>query len=169
MRFKKTIETRRLKIEPIALKDSMFVKILLNTEGWKRNIGDRNINSLEDAEIYIQKIIINKNYSFRVARLKENNYPVGIVSLIKRERHQYPDIGFAFLPEYNGKGYAYEAARALLDRIIGERIWSNIIAITIPANSSSIKLLEKLGLKYQNVYEENGETLALYSLHEGCD
>ena len=45
---------------------------------------------------------------------------IGICGLFKRENLEHPDIGFAALPEYYGKGYTVEAARAVMDWAVGE-------------------------------------------------
>jgi RimJ/RimL family protein N-acetyltransferase len=160
----KILTTARLKLALLQLTDSIFIKSLLNTDGWIQNIGNKHINNLDDAEAYIDKILTSENYDYYVVRLKDSNTSIGIISFIKRENQNFPDIGFAFLPEYNGKGYAYEAAKAFLESKLKEKLWQNIIAITIPSNRNSIALLEKLGLKHQKTFEDNGEVLSLYSL-----
>jgi [ribosomal protein S5]-alanine N-acetyltransferase len=164
--MKEILETERLFIKAMNKSDAEFVKALLNTEGWIRNIGNRNISTINDAEDYIQRISSNTNYSYNVVRLKENAIAIGIVTFIKRDNYKYPDIGFAFLPEYSGKGYAYEASKRFLDNILLETEWKNIIAITLTSNHNSIKLLEKLGLKQSKTFNENEAVLFLYSLHE---
>ncbi|MBS1916696.1 MAG: GNAT family N-acetyltransferase [Bacteroidetes bacterium] len=164
--MKEALTTPRLVIEALHVSDAGFIKQLLNTEGWLQNIGNRNINTIKDAEAYIQKILGNKNYNYHIVRLKENYSPIGVVTFIKRENHQYPDIGFAFLPEYSGKGYAYEASKIFLDNLLKEQNCENIIAITLRTNAKSVRLLEKLGLKFNKTFKENGEHLLLYSLSD---
>jgi len=164
--MKGKLTTERVTIEALNISDAEFIKTLLNTEGWIRNIGNRNIATIKDAETYIQKILGNDNYNYYVVRVKENSTPIGIVTFIKRDNQQYPDIGFAFLPEYAGRGYAYEASKAFLDNILEERKWENIIGITLITNSNSIKLLEKLGLRCRKTFKENEEHLFLYSLYD---
>jgi RimJ/RimL family protein N-acetyltransferase len=87
--------------------------------------------------------------------------------IIKRETLNNPDIGFAFLPAYNGKGYALEMASATLDfakKTLGMPV---ISAITLPGNANSIRLLEKLGFRYsqQVIFPGSDEPLLLYNSH----
>ena len=81
-----------------------------------------------------------------------------------RDNHQHPDIGFAILPKFEKKGYAFEASNAYLDLVKKEIIEDKIIAITLPENTASIKLIEKLGLIYEADFLDNDETLQLYSM-----
>ncbi len=99
--------------------DSQFIFELLNSPTWLKYIGDRDIKNLDDAQNYIINGPI-KSYEihgfglYKVA-LKNNDTPIGICGLLKREGLEDNDIGFAFLPEYEEKGYAYESAKAILD------------------------------------------------------
>lgn len=136
---------------------------LLNTEGWLKYIGDRQVRTIKDAEAYIQKITLNKNASYFVCVQKDNEIPVGAITFIKREYLESPDIGFAFLPAYAGKGYAYEAAKKVLDEMESA---GTIHAITMKTNDRSIKLIEKLGLQFDKEIKVNDEMLQLYTSAE---
>lgn len=156
-------ETERLSLKPIQLSDFKFIKELVNTDGWIKFIGDRNIHSDEDAQNYIQKIISNEFIKYWVARLKNENIPIGIITFIKRDYLAFYDIGFAFLPEYSKNGYAFEASNAILIEIQTDRKYSKILATTIPTNTKSIRLLEKLGFSFQEEIEQENEKLLVYS------
>ena len=158
------LETERLRIRPIALTDGEFIYQLVNTPGWLKFIGDRNVRSSSDAESYIRKILANKNYYYSVFELKNTKEAIGIITFLYRDNQKFPDIGFAMLDGYGKKGYAFEACRKYLDEIIRENIASKIIAITLPENSNSVKLIEKLGLKYESDFTDNAEVLQLYAL-----
>jgi RimJ/RimL family protein N-acetyltransferase len=160
----KEFETSRLRIRPINLNDAGFVHRLLNSEGWLDYIGDRNIRDMADAENYIQKILDNKQYFYSVFERKDSNDPLGLVTFLLREDQEFPDIGFAILPEYESKGYAYEASRKYLDEILRSGAFENVIAITLPRNRRSIKLLKKLGLAYASEFSKDGQKLVRYSL-----
>jgi RimJ/RimL family protein N-acetyltransferase len=163
----RTFITERLFIEPLANKDSDFIFELLNTDGWIKFIGNRNINSNDDAVAYIEKIKENKNINYWTVNLKETNSSIGLVTLIKRDYLEHPDIGFAFLPGFYNKGYAYEAAKAVLTDLITDNTITNILAITLPGNNSSIRLLRKLGLSFDKEMERDKETLHIYSATAG--
>ncbi|MEO1051444.1 MAG: GNAT family N-acetyltransferase [Bacteroidota bacterium] len=158
------IETERLQIRPIDLADAVFILDLVNSEGWLKFIGDRNVTDKDDAVKYIQRILDNPNFFYSVFELKASKKPIGIVTFLHRENEKFPDIGFALLPEYEGNGYTYEAAKAYIVKIISLHQHERIIAITKPDNQKSINLLRKLGLKYQGDHSKGEEVLSYYSL-----
>ena len=160
----KNLETGRLIIRPINLTDSKFIIELVNSEGWLKFIGNRSISNDNDAKKYIQKILDSQNFYYCVFQLKTTKEPIGIVTLLNRSEHKFPDIGFAMLPEYEKNGYTLEACRKYLDEIIESNRYGNIIAITIPDNEKSIKLLIKLGFEYESDYIRDNETLSIFSL-----
>ena len=110
------IETERLIIRPIRIGDAEFIKALVNSDGWLKFIGDRNVSNKDDALRYIQKILDNENYYYSVFELKESGEAIGIVTFLKRDDEKFPDIGFAILPEYEKMGYAFEASYAYLEK-----------------------------------------------------
>jgi len=160
----KILETERLFIEPLSKTDSKFILELLNTQGWIKFIGDRNVHNEIDAGNYIQRILDNHNCAYSVFKLKENKTPLGIITFIKRDNQQFPDIGFAMLPGYEKNGFAYEAARKYMDEIVKNGQHKNIIGITVSDNWKSISLLEKLGLRFKEKYFEKNDELSVYSV-----
>ena len=158
-----SLTTERLLIEPLSLNESDFIFELLNTEGWIKFIGQRNINSAADATAYIQKIVDNPNTTYWSVKLKDAQTTIGLVTLIKRDYLEHHDIGFAFLPQFANKGYAYEAANAVLNHVMSAYHLSIILATTVPENGSSIKLLKKLRLEFDREIEEHSEVLWVYS------
>ncbi|MFT3681444.1 MAG: GNAT family N-acetyltransferase [Ferruginibacter sp.] len=153
--------TARLYISLLSDDDHAFITELVNTKGWIEFIGDRNIHTTEAALAYINKINSNPNITYWVVRLGNNNVPIGVVSFIKRDYLDSPDIGFAFLPQYAGHGYAFEAASAVLSSVTKEN--PRILATTIPHNVNSIKLLKKLGFSFEKEIEAENEKLHVYA------
>ncbi len=97
---------------------------------------------------------------------KKINTPIGMCGILKRETLDHPDLGFAFLPEYIGKGYGFEAATATM-AVAKERLkLPTLCAITVPYNENSIKLLEKVGMKFNKriCFPNNPEELLLYQV-----
>jgi len=167
----KTYETERLIIKIVDMNDADFLLKLVNTEKWIKNIGDRNIHNLEDAQKYVSEKnlpqIERLGFGNCVVILKSDHTKIGTVGLYDREGIEGVDIGFAFLEEYEGKGYAYESAKKLMDVGINEFGINKVSAITLPENFSSIKLIEKLGLKFKEVVKipNDDEDLNLYELN----
>ena len=149
-------------MNPVRTEDYEFIRQLVNTEGWLKYIGERNIHSIDASKAYIQKILDSYTIDYWVTYLKETNRPIGMVSLVKRDYLEHFDIGFAFLPEYMGKGYAFEATNAVLQKLKEATDVTEVLAITIPGNISSIKLLQKLGLEFHKEIETNDEKLHVY-------
>ena len=157
------IITERLNLNLLTLNDCDFVKRLVNTDGWIEFIGDRHVDSIDDAIAYINKILNTENLFYWVVRLMDNNAPIGIISFIKRSYLENFDIGFAFLPEYNGNGYAYEAAKEVLSVVSETPGYYPVVATTIPQNVKSIKLLIKLGLQFEKEMQVEDEIVHIYS------
>jgi RimJ/RimL family protein N-acetyltransferase len=90
---------------------------------------------------------------------------MGICGLVKREGLEDTDLGFAFLPPFWGKGYAVEAASAVMTEAREEIGLRKVVAITVPENHRSIRVLEKVGLRFQKMIRlsEEGAALRLYS------
>lgn len=156
-------ETERLLLSPLAETDTVFIYELLNSKGWIRFIGDRNINTLEDANAYIDKILYGKNLQYWVVREKGKNIPVGMVTFMKRNYLDHWDLGFAFLERHGKKGYAYEAAHTVLKAAKAIKAHGTVLATTLPDNVKSIQLLEKLGFQFDKKMKVEKELLSVYA------
>ena len=156
------LATTRLLIEPLNLNDNNFILDLVNTEGWLKFIGNRNIKSSDESINYIQKILANKNIVYWIVKLKNNKDKIGVVTFIKRDYLEHHDIGFAFLPKFSKNGYAYEAVNAVLNQLFQHHDLKHILATTIPENTNSIKLLERLGLIFEKEIEIEKEKLYVF-------
>lgn len=163
------IITDRLELNFINEEDHDFIFTLVNSKGWLEFIGDRNIRSKQDSLDYIKKLKNIPDLIYWVVRLKEYNTPIGIVSFLKRSYLENFDIGFAFLPEYHGNGYAFEAAQKVLSIAENSGEYSPVLATTIPRNTSSINLLTKLGLNYNREILVGNDTLHVYSTAQKMD
>jgi RimJ/RimL family protein N-acetyltransferase len=146
-------ETERLRLRRLATDDAPFILRLLNDDGWLRFIGDKNVRSLADARRYLEQgplaMYARHGMGLWLAERKADAQPIGMCGLIRRDGLDDVDIGFAFLPEFRGDGYAYEAASAALAHgrdVIGLK---RIVAITSIDNERSGKLLRKIGLTLQ--------------------
>jgi [ribosomal protein S5]-alanine N-acetyltransferase len=164
--MKSTYKTKRVFLRELNTNDNAFIFELLNTAGWIKFIGDRNIKTCEDADNYIQKIISNPAISYRVVILNDNPTPIGLVTFIKRDYLDHPDIGFAFLPAYNKQGYAFEASNEVLQDLLNTAQQQTILATTIPENASSVQLLKKLGFSFIKEITIDGELLHVFAIHK---
>lgn len=149
------LETERLEFHQLSLNDIDFIIDLLNSPGWLQYIGDRGIKTPEDAADYIalgpMQSYQNNGFGLWLIKLKGSNTPIGLCGLIKRDYLDDADIGYAFLPQYFGKGYAYEAAKATLDIAKSKYHLKRVVAITTKDNERSIALLMKLGMHFEKM------------------
>lgn len=159
----KTYTTSRLRLSSLQLTDTTFIKELVNTEGWIKFIGDRNIHTEEAAKTYVEKLLYSQHIHYWIVSLQENGIPVGVVTLIKRDYLPHHDIGFAFLPEHGKKGYAFEAATAVLQDVVQDPQHTKILATTLKENTSSIHLLQKMGFEFEGEIDTDAEKLLLYA------
>jgi [ribosomal protein S5]-alanine N-acetyltransferase len=146
-------ETTRLKIRKITIEDAAFILRLVNEPSFMENIGDKEVRSLKDARQFILKgswtCRERPGYGQFLVELKNGGNPVGICGLLYRKPLLVTDIGFAFLPEYWGCGLAYEAAAAVLTYGHSKLGIKKIVGLTAAENLTSIKLLTKLGMKFE--------------------
>src|SRR5574342_361855 len=151
----KVLETERLILRRFVPADAGFIRELLNEPSFIQNIGDRGVRTLSDAERYILNGPVasyaRNGFGLYLVALKETNESIGMCGLIKRDVLEDVDIGYAFLPEFWSKGYAVESALAVKTYardVIGLK---RMVAITDPANEGSIRVLEKLGLRFEKM------------------
>lgn len=164
-----TLSTERLHLLKLGLEDAPFVLKLVNSQGWLQYIGDRNIHTIEAAEDYIKtgpwKSFDQFGFGLMKAVLPEKDTPIGMCGLLQRDFLDHPDIGFAFLPEYEGKGYAYEASKAILGHFGSKHNIPVILAMTHPGNERSQNLLTRLGFTFSKQFAVNNGSLSnLYTL-----
>lgn len=163
------LTTERLIIRQLTLKDCSFFFELVNDPAWIQNIGDRNVKTLQDAEDYLNDRIIppynDLGFGFYAVVDKETKTILGISGFIKRDELEHVDVGFAFLPQGRGKGYAFESTQALMDYGKKTLGFTTILGIANNENKRSHRLLEKIGLRFQRyiqLYNEEKE-ISLFS------
>lgn len=149
------LDTERLALRWLEPADAAFILELTNDPDWLRHIGDRGIRSLADATRYIAEgpraMCERLGFGLYCVVLRQTGTAIGLCGLIKRDWLDDVDIGFAFLPAFRGCGYALEAAAATLRYAQDALGLHSIAAIVSPANADSIRLLEKLGLKFERM------------------
>lgn len=146
------LTTERLLIRELSIVDTAFIFRLMNAPNWIRFIGDRNVKTVAEASNYISSKIIRSyrinGFGLYLVTLKITREPMGICGLVKRDGLNHPDLGFAFLPQYEGRGYASEAAAAVLNYAGNTLHLKQVEGITTKNNKASVSVLEKAGMKY---------------------
>lgn len=167
------LETERLALRELAPGDAGFIVELLNQPSFVRFIGDKGVRTLDDAQEYLQNGPLGSyrrhGYGLYMTQLAADATPVGICGLVKRDELEYPDLGFAFLPQYWSRGYAYESARAVLEYGRDVLGLARILAVTSLDNEGSIRLLRKVGLTFDKVIDlsGDGDEVNLFSINYG--
>ena len=156
------LETPRLRLRRISDDDADFILELLNEPSYIQNIGDRGLRTSDNARSYISNKLRasydNFGYGLYLVESKEETIPLGISGFVKREVLEHADIGFAFLQRFWSKGYAYESAAGVLGYGRAVLGFDRVLGITAPHNKSSIRLLEKLGLRFERMIQLPGLT-----------
>ena len=159
------METERLRLRPVTVEDAELMLSVWNDPAFIRHVLDRGIRTLEQAREAIesgaQKLFEDYGYGPYCMSLKSDGTLVGICGLFKRENLEDPDIGFSVLPPHCGKGYAGEAAVAVVDYARDELGIDVLTAIVAPANAPSIGLIEKLGLTFEQMITMPGDDNAI--------
>ncbi|WP_144198962.1 GNAT family N-acetyltransferase [Shewanella sp. KCT] len=163
-----TLETERLVLREMTVKDAPFMLTLLNSQGFLDNIGDRGVRTLVQAENHLIEGPINSyqehGYGMYCIELRQSGEPVGVAGLVNREQLPGIDLGYALLPEFLGKGYAVEASRAVLAHAKALGL-SSLLAIVKEHNGPSRALLEKLGFECQELIAwGEGDEVLLYKI-----
>ena len=160
------LQTQNLIIRKLTVEDAPFIFELVNMPSWLQYIGDRGVKTLRDAEQYIINGPMTSyekfGFGLYLVALKDTQESVGMCGLLKRDTLDNPDVGFAFLEKFTGRGYAFEAAVEVL--AYGKRVLglTRILAITTKDNTSSIKLLNRLGFEFEKHIMVNAEELNLF-------
>jgi [ribosomal protein S5]-alanine N-acetyltransferase len=160
-------QTERLTLRELTVDDAEFINELLNSPKFLQYIGDRQVRTPEQAAEFIQtryrQSYIDHGFGLYAVELK-NGTPIGMCGYVRRESLDGPDIGFAFLPEHERRGYGFESASAMLTYGQETLGFKTIRAITSLDNEASGCLLVKLGFRFDEEIHNNGEILKLFVL-----
>lgn len=164
------LETERLVLRRLALDDADLMLAVWNDPAFLRNVGDRGIRTLDQAREAMKtgvfRLYADYGYGPFALTLKRDGTRIGICGLFKRENLEHPDIGFALLPDYCGRGLASEAAVAVRDHARDDLALETLTAIVSSKNAPSIALIEKLGMTFDRMITMPGddEAIRLYRM-----
>lgn len=167
------LETDRLLLREASPADAAFIIEMLNDPDWIQNIGDRKVRDEATALAYIETSLMSSyrqhGFGMYVVEMRADNCPVGMCGLVKRDGLEDVDIGFAFLPAYRGRGLAAESATAVLALARDSLGLKRVVAITLPSNTASCQLLEKLNFYFDGMVclPNDSEELKLYVMDIG--
>lgn len=162
------IETERLYIRPFTLADiEPSYEMNLDSEVSKYT-GDGGIVSRHEIERRITEDVLGDykkhGYGRLAVVLKAENKFIGFTGLKYLEDFDEVDLGFRYLKAYWGKGLATEAAKASLKLGFETLGLTKIIAMVLPENLKSIRVLEKLKFNFEREAVEDGERVNIYAV-----
>ena len=163
------LETDRLTVRRLTVDDSAFILRLLNEPSFIQHIGDRNVRSLADAKQYILAGPMASydlhGYGGFLVELKETRLPIGVCGLIRRDTLDDVELRFAFMPESWSKGYAFEAAAAMVSHAHDRHGLKRLVAVTSQENVATINLLVRLGFYFDRMVRlpDEKEELRLFA------
>ncbi len=160
------LETERLRLRHLDAGDAEFMLELLNEPSYIHQIGDKGVRSLADAREFILHQITpsyrKHGFGLYMVEMKQSGAALGICGLVKRDGLEDIDIGYAFLQRFWARGYAFESSAAIMHYAQNSVGLPRIAAITAPDNSSSIGLLNKLGMKFDKMIKLCGRDSKLF-------
>ena len=160
------LETQRLQLSQLHPSDDGFILALLNSPGFLAFIGDRGVRNSQDARAYIAHgpaaSYATHGFGLWKVTLRSDGTPVGMCGLLKREELPFPDLGYAFLPDHQGHGYASEAGAAALAFGFQRKQLPRILAIVRPGNEGSVRVLHKLGMTDRGIRQFDHQVLRVF-------
>jgi RimJ/RimL family protein N-acetyltransferase len=155
------LSTARLALRWLTTADAAFMLRIWNDTDFVRYVGDRGLRSDEEARLALERgplrLYAELGYGPDLLTLKSTGEPIGICGLFRRDGLPDPDIGFALLPGYRGDGYANEAADAVIGQARDRLGLTRLTAIVAADNANSVRLIEKLGLRFEQVLRLGGD------------
>lgn len=164
------LATARLHLRWLTADDAALMLAIWNDPDFIRHVRDRGIRTLGEARQALRDGILkgyaDLGYGPYLIESPDGGSSMGICGLFKRDNLDFPDIGYSLLPGFRGRGYALEAARAVLMHARDHLGLSQLKAIVSQDNLPSVRLLEKLGMCYERVLRMPGEDedVALYGI-----
>lgn len=155
-----TILTSRTVLSPLSLSDAPFLYELMNSPAYLRFVGDRGLTSLQKTERYIEEYFLasqRKNGFGYFTASNQQGSKIGVVGFLKKDYLEHPDIGFAFLPEYQSQGLGFEVASKALEHATERYAMTAVDAVVAPENAASQALLEKLAFLRQGAITVPGQ------------
>mgnify|MGYP000548390826 CR=1 FL=1 len=163
------LESKRLIIRDIEINDASFYFELFNDPDWIRFISDKNLKSVDETAAYLTKMKAENSklgeLGFFTVLLKEANEAIGVSTALKRDKLEYVDIGYGFLPKARGKGYATEATKLIIKYVHKKFKQTKVLAFTMPENENSQKLLKRLDFKFvgnQVIFDNEVDAVFVY-------
>ncbi len=145
------IETERLLLRDKTPDDVGFMHRLLSDPAVMRYVGEGRPRGLEEVRAGLEKHIAHQQahgFSLWLVLERAAGEPIGDCGLMHLEEGPEVEVGYRFVPEAWGRGYATEAAEASLAYGFDVLGLDEIVAVAYPDNAASRRVMEKIGMRY---------------------
>ncbi len=151
------LTTKRLLLRTFAESDVPYFYRLNADPKVMQYTGDVPFKSLKEARQFIKnyRAYTQHGYGRWTVILKENQEYLGWCGLKYSPEKKETDIGFRFLQQHWNRGYATEAAQACLRYGFQDLGLTKIVGRAMSDNHASIRVLEKIGMRFEKYFEEN--------------
>ena len=143
--------TPRLRIRRMSLDDAPLMLAVLTDPDFVRFVGDRGVRDLAAASQYLADGALAEyarfGYGMFAVERRDDAASIGICGVMQRPFLPAPDLGYAMLPPFRGRGYMREAAIAVRDHARDALLLPELLAVASKQNVASNKLLESLGFR----------------------
>lgn len=155
------LETERCRLSKLQSTDYEDIKKIYIDEKVRKYLG--GTVDEERCKIKFQDMInANSDSFYWIIRQIEKKQFIGLVSLDLHHDGKSTEISYQLMPEWWGKGYGTEIAERVIKYGFEELGLTRIVAETQTANKSSCRLLEGVGMKFQETTERFGALQSIY-------
>jgi len=147
--------TPRLVVRRLTTDDAPFMLAMLNDPDFIRHVADRGVRTVDEAVAYLERGALasyaTHGHGLYAVVERGATEPIGMCGLLRRDSLDGADLGYAFLAPARGRGYAREAAAAVMAHARDDLGLDRVLAIVDPANGRSIRVLEDLGFSLERL------------------
>lgn len=160
------LDTERLRLRPATLYD-LDVWLAISRDAEQAWWGKPS-STVDSARENLQKHLVKQErhgFSLWPVELGATGEVIGLAGLQHLDDGPEIEVGYRFLRGHWGNGYATEAATAAIRYGFDELELDRIVAVTLPTNRASRRVLEKCGLSYEGTVQVYGHTQVKYALN----
>ena len=163
------LETARLRLEPFHDSHYEGLRVMDNDAGVMRYINNGVIKTPEETWENIRRVQARwEKYGFSWWAIKEkaSEAIVGAACLqhLANVEDAPLEIGWRLVPDQHGKGYATEAAKAIIDFAQEQTGATYLVAVADPENIPSQRVMQRLGMSYKAIEQHYDVPCVVYEL-----
>jgi ribosomal-protein-alanine N-acetyltransferase len=159
------LATERLRLRPPAL-DDLDAWHAISRDAEEAWFGAPR-STLDDARANLTRHMAHHEqhgFGICVVELRSKGEVIGAAGLTHLEDGPEVEVGYRFLKEHWGKGYATEAAAASIAFGLDELGLERVVAVTLPTNRASRRVMEKCGMTFVGVMQVYGHAQVKYAI-----